>query len=784
MNSKELVPLSERYFLWGLMLLLATLVASLSSYYLYSPVGRQFAFALMIVSLVMLFWSMAKDLEAVFKYKWVAWFVVFALVLIYFLQRMELPRYDFSVGDPSDYFIAGVCSVTYSQDIGFFMPLTASITALGYEVFGIALTPLVNVILYAASIPLSYFVFKKLTSSMPLSLIMSTFLVFIPVSILFSKTSFTEPTWQTLLIIFSINAYYTLANKKLAWQNIIIFYLILFLAPFLRGEGVVYYGLVLFLVLYHYWKYTNFKSMLWLAMGTVVLAGTVHLTLAVRSNYLLNMQFSRVIPNITEFQLMSILYGAAGLAFTIVLILYLVRNKYKNLSMPMILVGLSILFKVGVSYLYSTKKNMSVMELLFINEYDLAVGNFGVLITLLIIIGLVLLYIRAIKGDSLALMLVMLYAVFHLSYVMQAVTFYDIHAMFLYWNRYYLSVFMMVHLFALGLALKLIYQSMERWIEGKQLRNGIFGIFLALVVFFSMNGKMYEIAITEAHHKDSYKFFEWLKEKVERHPFAVVLDSSIVYKQNIEHIGLNDIKYMTSRTFSIYKMNVKGYQRVKPENLNANLKYNADISKVRYVLCMGEKDYHLENKTLTKIEEFRLPLEWREHFGLDDNDSSIHQGDVTKSIVEHVDFHATLYRVDKKLILGKKIAFKSNGPLASNMLKEGWTFINNRSSAFASDGKGIILLPKIQKSEGNEYSITLRYAIINANDNHPKIVTFQLADKLLETVTINSHTTREIELVLPNTMLPLKLGDIEMTMESSNEGQIMLRSIIINKKGK
>jgi len=79
--------------------------------------------------------------------------------------------------------------------------------------------------------------------------------------------------------------------------------------------------------------------------------------------------------------------------------------------------------------------------------------------------------------------------------------------------------------------------------------------------------------------------------------------------------------------------------------------------------------------------------------------------------------------------------------------------------------------------------LIVRYAIINASSDREKNVTFKLAGKLLHTARVNSHTTRELELLLPNEMLPSKLEDIEMTMESSDAGQIMLRSITIKKKG-
>ena len=66
--------LSEKYFLWGVLFLVLTLVTSLGAYYLYSPVLRQFDFAMMIVSLIVLLFSMATDLAQGFtSHKWLAW---------------------------------------------------------------------------------------------------------------------------------------------------------------------------------------------------------------------------------------------------------------------------------------------------------------------------------------------------------------------------------------------------------------------------------------------------------------------------------------------------------------------------------------------------------------------------------------------------------------------------------------------------------------------------------------------------------------------------------------
>jgi hypothetical protein len=73
---------------------------------------------------------------------------------------------------------------------------------------------------------------------------------------------------------------------------------------------------------------------------------------------------------------------------------------------------------------------------------------------------------------------------------------------------------------------------------------------------------------------------------------------------------------------------------------------------------------------------------------------------------------------------------------------------------------------------------------INASKNSVKTLNFTLSNgKILKSVTVNSHTTKEVELILPNTVLDDTPHDVVITMESSNQGQIMLRTITMNIKG-
>jgi len=783
-DTRTTLPLSERYFIWGIIFFVASLAASLSAYYLYSPIGRQFAFSLLIFSLMTLFWAMAKDLESVFTYKWVAGGVVLALVSVYFLQRMELPRFDFMVGDASDYFAAGLCSVTYNQDIGYILPLSATITALGYEIFGIENVLLSYVILYATSIPIFYFIFRKLQLTSILSFLMSVFLVFIPLSLWFSKTSFTEPIWQILLFVFVLNMYMILQKNTINWKNLISIYMILFLAPMLRVEGVFYYGLLSFLVLYHFWQYQNIRVSLLLSFGIFIIAVSTHITLRLRPDYMLNRQFNRIIPHATEESVMLALYALAGIFIGLVILIYFLRKWYTKMPFSVSIVILSFIVKIAIAYIYATKKHMTFLDMLYINEYDFAVGNFGIPIALLMILGLVILYAKAFKGDVFSLLLVVVYTVFYLPFSMQAVTFTDPHAFFFYWNRYYFSILMMIHLFGLGLIYQFIYKYLQNLFTDKRIQLFSIAIIIIVVSFLSMNIKLYHIVVQESYLKGTYKLYERIKKDVGQTGIYIVTEDGVVYKQNTRPDGLEKIEYLIGRMFSLYKIPERGHEVIPSKKLYPRLEYQLPKKNVDYILCAGRKTCHLDNEQLTLVDTFDIPLEWREHFGLDKNASSIHKGDIAKSVVQKVNLKFSLYKVGKKFSVGKKASFKANTVVSSQLLSKGWTFINNRSSAFSSKGKGVVLIPRIQKLTGETYSLGLRYAIINASAEREKSVTFKLAGKVLQTVKVNSHTTRDIDLLLPNELLPSQPEDIEITIESSNEGQIMLRSILIKKKGK
>ena len=645
-RKKDNIKISEsNQLLWGSLFILFGLTLSLSAYYTYSMPLRYVAFSLLVLGIVMLFGSVKKDIQKELKSPSVSLVITIGFGILYFALRTQLHRFDFGVGDASDYFMAGVCSVTYSQDIGFFLPLTASVSALGYSIFGVSYAPFIDVLLYAVTIPIGYFLLRKLGLSVWISIIMTVFIIINPLSIWFSKTSFSEPIWQLMLLLFATIFYYIMGKEKLKITEMIPYFLILALVPFLRGEGALYYGLVVFLTLYHFWKYNNLKSALFLIVGLFVIAGSIHLTLGIRSHYLLSWQFSRIIPGITAEQLMSILYGVAGVMIGVFLLLNFFKKSFSRIPLPFIITLLAIGVKIAIAYFYAVKKSVPFMDLFVLREYGLALGNFGLPLTILIGLGLLVLHYKAIQGKTLALLFVVMYAIFYLPFVMQGVTFHDPHELFLYWNRYYFSILMVIHLFSLALVLQFFYEQSQTLIDSSIYRTILVAITIIIISLFSLNLKVEQIVIKEAYLENSYKVFTWLKQRVRGQTISVLYDDAIRYER---HNGLHDAKVFTSRMFTVMKINAKAWQKVKPRQLTSNIKLKKDMFRGRYLLCISREKPKLQNHELRLVSQTVIPISWREHYRAQPKSKKELYGDVSKSHKNTLELHLTLYRLTSK----------------------------------------------------------------------------------------------------------------------------------------
>ena len=787
MEKKNVIAVetsSTELLLWGSIILMLGLALGLGAYYLHIEALRYIAFFLILSGITVLFTGITQDLKKLTNSTLFSWILVLFLLVVYFSLRTALHRFDFSVGDASDYYWAGLCSVTYAQDIGFFLPLTASVSAIGYTVFGVEYTPLINVILYSASLPVSYFLFRKLGLTTALSFIITLFLIFAPSSIWFSRTSFTEPIWQLTLLMFALFAYKISSDAHLKLKDILALSLLMLLIPFLRGEAALYYGLVIFLSLYHLWKFQNLRSAMIITSTLILLALSIHVTLGIRAHYLLGWQFSRIIPNITEIQLMSILYGVSFVAMALIFILSKFQKGFSRINLPIVLTLFAILIKVVIAYLFSIKKNMLFTDMLFMNEYGLALGNFGLPITLLMAMGILLLYIKAIQGDRASLTLIIIYTIFYLPFVMQAVTFQDPHEVFFYWNRYYLSIFMMIHIFALSLVAKLTYEQLGRLISPVLYRFLLLLTLLLGMVYFSMSGRLHHIVTHEAYLENSYKLFSWVTQRVGQKNLSVVYDSEIKYPR---HNGQYDAKVFIARGFTVVKVRATGYQKVTLDKLNSALNYVPDISKSDYLLSLSTQKCNLENKQLTLVDTIILPISWREHYRAHPIMKKELHGDVTKSLKNNLKLHLSLYEIGNRFNFNSKIIFKKSSKVASSFLKKGWMGIVGGTGALSSGSTATLSIPGIQKENDTMYTVKLKYSILSASKLNPQKVQFSINGKMVEEIEINSPSIKEHTITVPNALLSKITKSIDIhiehipTVKGSKKLGMGLKSLTVSK---
>jgi len=280
-------------------------------------------------------------------------------------------------------------------------------------------------------------------------------------------------------------------------------FLLLFLAPFLRGEAILYFGLMLPLLIYYYHVTQNFKSVLLLAGGLIILAVAISLTLHIRSNYLIHTQFKRV---------------------------------YLDISIEIMH--------------YTYKYSLSFIDYLFMNEFGFAIGNFGIIWGILIFIGIGLLYYRAYQGETLALITVLTYTLFYIPFMMQKITFYDPHAILFYWNRYYLSVLLVIHLLSLALLLDIGFKYLQKLFSAsiKKYISMLYITILLGLLIFSIPMGLFKIVLTEPHQPGSYHLVPWLKTHIGKHPVSVIYDSSGNQTNSTPHLHQN----MTSQNVTIF----------------------------------------------------------------------------------------------------------------------------------------------------------------------------------------------------------------------------------------
>lgn len=590
----------------GILFLLSSLLLSIGSYIFSIHFMYYIAFLLLCMAICFMLYAMWLDIKYPLDSSLISFFLIVLLTILYMWQREFLFESAFMLGDSSDYLWSGVSSSLYGNDIGFFPPLTSSLTAVGYQVFGLKNTSIIIVIFYFSALPIIYFIFRNFKFSSIESYMLVLVFQCIPLDIWFSKAVYSEPIWQVMVIILILYTYNIIKKESLSWINLLPLFIILLLAGLTRGSAVILYGLIIFLSLYHYWKYGNIKNAIIIALGMFVLAVSIHYAVSLRSRYFLEWQYSRFIPNITIYQLMIILYSIPLVYMIFLFILRIMKKIFMASNIPLLIVMVSISFKIGIAYYYSSVNNIEFLRPFYQNELSVVIGNYGAILTSMITIGILYIYFEALKGNVPYLILVVVYTLFLIPFTMQNISFDKVHMQLLYWNRYYFSEIFLIHFFALGVFVKSLYDFLGKYFQLYKY-NYLWLIFLFPLLFISsIDGKLYTYVTKDGYLENSSDLFIWASKKVKNKNVSIVYSSDISYN----HF---DAKHLLHKGLYVIGVQPKAYQKVQISNLNNNFIPIRRILKNDIVLCISTQKCILNTTKFIKLDDFSMSIHWREH---------------------------------------------------------------------------------------------------------------------------------------------------------------------------
>lgn len=744
---------SSNVLLLGIFIILLSFFSALIAYYTYVSYVLYFSFILLVTSISIFFVALTFDIYKNLKSFYLAAILSTLLFIVYFYLHLHLHHFDFFLADASDYYLSGLNSVINHRDMGFFLPLTAALSAVGFEILGYDYAPFVMVLLYTSTIPLSYFIMQFFLKNSLISIIVSLLIIISPLAIWFPKSTYSESLWQVQLLILIVLSYHISTQIKPHILSIFALVLSMLLLPFTRGEATLLYAVIVFLSIFHIWKFHTLKYPIFIVMSLLFLDIGVHFTLQSRAHYLLTWQYNRIIPNVTEVQLMTILYSFAFGILLLLFIIFFFKHIFRKLNLFILITILALISKVIIAYIYMHKSNPLFHNFDFMNEYGFALENFGLPLTLLIIIGLILLHYKAIKGNIMALILVIFYAIFYLPFAMQAVQFEDIHEIFLYWNRYYFSLIMIIHLYALGITLQYIYSLLIRTIKNPIYTKSTFILVVSLLAIFSLKFKLISITSEEAYLENSQKLMPWVSKHINTEPLSIIYDESIKY--NLHHNRSYDAKILTYRTFPVAKINVKMYQKVNTNLITSSYVLNDKIKKNSYVLCLATKPCKLNPNDIIYIDTITLPIRWREHYGIHPKkDMLVHKGEVTQSIKHSLNLHATLYRIKEKFQFNKKIIFKKSSLLSDVILKDNWYYTTVDTGAWSKHLNTKLFIPYLSKKAALPYQIQLEYFIFDASKQSPKTISIIINNHTIKKVTAVTSKMETLSFTVPLSYLP------------------------------
>jgi len=699
----------------GIAILIVGFATSMVSYFSGYASLYYISFSLIVVSLLYMFDSIRRDLDRVFDLRSTSIYLVLTFITLYVIQRLNLSDSSFITGDASDYYWAGVSSVLKGDDIGFFLPLSSAISAIGFKIFGLGSLSAITVTVHIAVMPIYYFIFRKIGLGAILSLLLISLIQIVPLDIWFSKTTFSEPIWQVLLLMLIYLSYKILDSDRFSWSTYIPFFILISLLPMSRGSAVFIYGAIYFLAIYSFWRYGRLKIALWILLSMLVLTLSIEYTLPIRYRYLVGWQYSRIIPGVNIAQLVTIFYSVTAMFIASIFSIAWIKERFRSLNLHLILVTLAIIMKIVVALLFSIKKGVPFVNLLILNEFGLARGNLGIILVVLIVVGLGYIYYRAaFKDDKLSLILVVAYTLFSIPFVMQNVTIWDQHDMFIYWHRYYFSELFVIHMVALAMVVKLLYMLNSKLRIREMYFISMLSMIVAGVFLYSISIPLHNVVTKEASLPKSSELFSWISDRSKAKSVSVVYDDDI-------HYGIYNAQQLIYRGLYVTGVDVKSYISMPKERLNRDMKFSPKVLDGDQILCLSTTSCELDLEQFTLVDRFAMSLWWRR--------SGI---DIYRQR-EHLNIYAYLYDIKHTFSIGRYILFQNSSDIAHKLLGKGWYGIG-REAVWSSEDADL-LIPNIFE-KGSRYQLQLIMNAYDPNKEGKKRVVVSIGDRVIANLTI------------------------------------------------
>ncbi len=457
-------------------------------------------------------------------------FPLLILTCIYIALRWRIADFSFTVGDASAYTWDGVYQSLTGKDSGFFPPLAAATSAIGFKLFGLSGVAIIFVVWSFVAVPLLYLILTNFGICRDYALIAVTIFIFSPLHIWFSKTTFSESIWQ-LLVLSALGSLVLLKRPGLyRVLSLITLLLIALTAPFGRGTAIFFVAGIIACV-FSIQQIALRHRFYIVASITLCFLISFWISLDIRAPYLIGWQFSRILPEITPAKLLKLVIGGfvvglSGLAW----FASKVESKNVFLYRLTLLIAL-VLLKVLFAYVYHLKSGQNFLDLFFLNEIQFTRTSFSEFGVFFLAFGLICAVISGVRGNDGLYHVIVFYIFFSIPLSLQSIGVTMGHEMLLYWHRYYFS-----ELFCFGFLFVAFasYKSIEYFRKFIRIGDAYRTTNMGLVVFFcvfisTQNYAYFYLVQGHAYLSGSAAVFTWIKNVAGSLPVHIYLNDRLRY---------------------------------------------------------------------------------------------------------------------------------------------------------------------------------------------------------------------------------------------------------------